>query len=212
MFFSQSHGQFQVTVLAFGGSDHDILQFTRYWKIYSKLARTIVKRSYKQFDRQAFLWDLRTIDWSNVYRCSEVDDAVELLTSNFLQVLDIHAPWIRYQQRKHYCPWITEDTKKLIKERNEKKKEYEDQASKGDTDSASRLWKEFKKIRNKINNRKKFEEKNFKSNKILSSLTCPSDLWRTTKSFIDWKKQVGLQFSCSLMVFLLPNPMKLQRK
>ena len=100
----------------------------------------------------------------------------------------------------------------MIKERNEKKKEYEDQTRKGDTDSASRLWKEFKKIRNKINNRKKFEEKNFKSNKILSSLTCPSDLWRTTKSFMDWEKTGGPPVQLLLDGVLVTKPYEIAKE
>ena len=48
-------------------------------------------------------------------------------------------------------------------------------------------WKEFKKARNKINNKKKQEEIHFKSAKISEDLDSPSKVWSTAKSFMGWK-------------------------
>ena len=48
-------------------------------------------------------------------------------------------------------------------------------------------WKEYKKVRNKINNKKKQEECHYKSSKISEHLESPSKLWSTAKSFMGWK-------------------------
>ena len=49
--------------------------------------------------------------------------------------------------------------------------------------------KSIKKLRNKINNLKKSDEKNFKSNKIAENLDSPEKTWSTAKDFMGWKKQ-----------------------
>ena len=61
----------------------------------------------------------------------------------------------------------------------------------GDTASASDVWEAFKKVRNTVNNRKKYEEKNFKSDKVASSLDSPANTWNAAKSFMDWGKSGG---------------------
>ena len=130
-----------------------------------------------------FLADLGKVDWSEVYSCQDVDLAAEIFTRKFVQVLNLHAPWILYQQRKHYTPWVTESTKEEMKKRDSLKKCFEDHAIAGNSEAAGQAWIEYKKLRNKVNNRKKFEEKNFKSEKISRSLDSPADTWKTAKEF-----------------------------
>ena len=180
-----------VTVVPFGGSDHDGISYIRFSKIPPSPARTVRKRSYKNFDQSAFLSGLGKVDWTEVYSCEDVDLAAEILTRKFVDVLNIHAPWVIFQQRKLYKPWITEETKGLIKTRDNFKKQSEDLASAGDIIGARTAWSEFKKLRNKINNKKKYEEKNFKSQKVEQSLDSPANIWSTAKSFMDWEDSGG---------------------
>ena len=138
-----------------------------------------------------FLQELSNVDWTEVYHFQDVDNAVVAFTRKFVDVLNSHAPWIVYQQRKHYSPWLTEQTKQMIKSRDEQKKLAVDLAASGDTDAASVAWSSFKKIRNKVNNRTKYEEKHFKVEKMSESLDSPEKTWRTAKSFMDWKQTGG---------------------
>ena len=150
------------TVTPFGSSDHDVISYIRYSKGPPEPARTIRKRSYKKFDQERFLAELANVDWTDVYGSGDVDIATEVFTSKFRFVLNNHAPWIIFQMRKHFSPWLTKKTKELMKERDEMKKRAVDLAQAGDDDAAKLEWGKFKKIRNEVNNRKKYEEKNFK--------------------------------------------------
>ena len=111
-----------VAVIPFGSSDHDLLSYIRYSKEPPEPSKTLVKRSYKNFDCEAFLSDLSRVDWTPVYWCKDVDQAVSLFTDLFLWVLNSHAPWVKYQKRKFYAPWLTQETKKLIQKRDYWKK------------------------------------------------------------------------------------------
>ena len=180
-----------IEVTTFGGSDHDLIGYIRYTKVPPEPARTIRKRSYKNFVQEEFLGDLRAVDWSEVYQCEDVDISTEIFTRKFIDVLNLHAPWVVFQKRKNYSPWITEATKTLIKSREHWKELSEEHAMAGNAEAANEAWGHFKKFRNKINNRKKFEEQNFKSGKIASSLDSPAHTWSTAKSFMNWNSTGG---------------------
>ena len=137
--------------------------YTRYSKDPPPPARTIRKRSYKTFVEADYLRDVSKIDFTDVYCCQDVDDDAALLTSKLVSVLNLHAPWIIFQQRKYFVPWITPETVQLMEERDR----YKEQAiamasSEGGPASQDQeeLWGKYKKLRNKINNRTKQEEIN----------------------------------------------------
>ena len=50
-------------------------------------------------------------------------------------------------------------------------------------------WKEYKSCRNQVNNRKKYEEKEFKKAKMGEVADNPDLVWKSAKSFMGWKKQ-----------------------
>ena len=109
-------------VISFGNSDHDIVGFTRLSKKPSEPTKTIRKRSYKNFNKDEFLSDLARVDWLDVLSCPDINQATELFTFKFKKILDQHAPWILFQCRKNYKPWITQQTIDLMKERDRWKK------------------------------------------------------------------------------------------
>ena len=140
-----------VSVIPFGNSDHDIVSYVRFSKEPPEPAKTIIKRSYKSFDDDKFLSDLRAVDWLPVFLSKDVDSAVDLFTSLFSSVLDVHAPWVKFQKRKNHAPWITEETKELIRKRDEWKRISMDIAQQGGDStchSLTQAWSQYKKFRN----------------------------------------------------------------
>ena len=178
-------------ILSFGDSDHDIVAYTRYSKNPATPARIICKRSYKNFNNEAFKADVANIDWSEVYRCEDVDDAADCFTLKLRYVLNVHAPWVRVQERKTFSPWITEETKQMMKSRDLWKQKARDLAiiSRVAYPAQIEAWKEYKLLRNIINNRKKHEEQHFKTEKMTAVADDPELLWKSAKSFMGWKSQ-----------------------
>ena len=105
-------------MIPFGASDHNLIGYTRYSKLPPQPSTTIRKRSYKNFDKNKFISDLNRFDWTDVYTCFDINAAVEMLTLKINTILDIHAPWVMYQKRKHHAPWLSNDTLKLMSERD----------------------------------------------------------------------------------------------
>ena len=81
-------------VIVSGASDHDMLSYVRYSKNPPSPARTIRRRSYKNFVEEEFLTDLSSVDWSEVYASNDIDTAVEIFSEKFRFFINQHAPWI----------------------------------------------------------------------------------------------------------------------
>ena len=119
----------------------------------------------------------------------DLDLAVDSFTRMFREVLNTHAPWVIYQQRKNFAPWVTDETVSIMKQRDAAKAEAVSLAIDGkDTFEA---WATYIQIRNQVNNRLKYEERNFKEEKIKVSLDSPANTWRTAKGFMNWNSASG---------------------
>ena len=71
-----------VSNITFGGSDHNLIGYVRYSADTLGIkSNTIRKRSYKEFDQEKFLADLRIVDWSLVYQSLDVDLAAHNLAN-----------------------------------------------------------------------------------------------------------------------------------
>ena len=177
-------------VTAFGGSDHDIVGYVRYSKVPPSPARTVRKRSYKNFKKEDFLADLEQVDWSDLYTCRDVDLSVELFTRKFRNILNIHAPWIIFQHRKNFLPWLTQETKELMRLRDEWKQKTKDLAVATPgviSEEQKNAWDLFKFYRNKVNNNKNQDKIVYKRNKFEEVKDNPDSVWKCTKTFMNWK-------------------------
>ena len=114
-----------------------------------------------------------------------------MFTRKFRHVLNIHAPWIIFQQRKSFCPWITEDTKKLMGQRDQLKQRAKELAVRDQgyqvSDEQKAVWAEYKQLRNRINNTKHNDEVRYKAEKVNENLESPSKVWATAKTFMGWE-------------------------
>ena len=156
------------------------------------MSRTIRLRSYKYFEDEQFLSDIAELDWLDVLACPDLDVATEIFTNKFKSVLDLHAPWIVFQQRKFYKPWISQQTVQLMNERDKLKKEAialsNQNSSRKFNQEETDAWKKFRVIRNKINNTKKNEAYMFKRQVFEECSADSRQTWNNVKRFMDWKE------------------------
>lgn len=71
-------------------------------------------RSYKNYDRDKFVEDLEQVSW---HATALVDDASEMLdhfNTNFLNVLESHAPIKTVRIRLRCCPFVDTEIKELM--------------------------------------------------------------------------------------------------
>ena len=96
-----------------------------------------------------------------------------------------------FRKEKNHAPWITEETKELIRKRDKWKRISMDIAQQGGDStchSLTQAWSQYKKYRNKINNRKRNEENQYKSIQIKNSLASTEKTWNTAKAYMGWQQ------------------------
>ena len=180
-----------VKVTPFGDSDHDMIGYIRFSKDPPAPARTIRKRSYRNFKKEDYLRDLSEVDWTDILSCQDLDLATETFTRKLRYVLDSHAPWLVFQQRKMFIPWLTKETKQLMADRDMLKEVAKNLAmrdmGKDTSEEQKTAWNRFKQMRNRVTKSKRKDEINYKSQKISEALESPGKVWKTAKAFMGWK-------------------------
>ena len=111
--------------------------------------------------------------------CQDPTLAVELLTRNITSILDKMAPIRTIQVRAKYAAWLTEETKALLKKRDD----AQEAATKSrDPDD----WREYKNLRNHATSRMRSEKKAWERNKLDIAKLSSSNMWRNVKSWLSW--------------------------
>ena len=104
-----------------GISDHSMIYVCRKVSIPRKEPKIVNTRQYKYFEINAFRSDLNEI-FQIQSNLTNPNILWEEWKSKFLAVADLHAPPITRKVRSEYAPWITENIKKSMKNRDYLKK------------------------------------------------------------------------------------------
>ena len=111
---------------AAGDSDHLAIILTKFSKELRNKPQTVMKRSYKNFNAGMFLQDIQNSDINKKVTEATVEDAAKIFQDVFGEVLDRHAPVKIFQTRKNYVPYLSEEVKQLMKEREIERRSYKD--------------------------------------------------------------------------------------
>ncbi|XP_052349929.1 uncharacterized protein LOC127915120 [Oncorhynchus keta] len=99
-------------------SDHCLIACIRYGAAVKRPPLITVKRSLKHFCEQAFLIDLARVSGKDIDLIPSVEDAWSFFKSNFLTILDKHAPFKKCRTKNGYSPWFTPDLTALDQHKN----------------------------------------------------------------------------------------------
>ena len=157
---------------AAGDSDHLAVLFTKYTKELIYRPHTVLKRSYKFFDTALFLQDIFKSNLDDkITGAKDIETAAKMFQDIFGEILDKHAPVKIFQTRKNYLPYLSEDTKRLMEERDALKEEA---TKTGD----EILMKEYKLRRNWIKNSLAKEEANYYEEKLSEEKITTKKAWK----------------------------------
>ena len=134
-----------------GFSDHNLVAVVRKAKVPKAGPKVIVKRSFKSFCQNDFICDINKLQWDNVCAIDDVDEALDLFTSMFLEVAEKHAPIRKFTVRKRKAGWIDDELRALMAQRDQMK-------SKSIRSGEEKDWMSYRSLRNevtKINRKKK---------------------------------------------------------
>ena len=162
-----------------GGSDHKLIKVTRFCKSFKSNIRYVRKRVFKDFSAASFCEAVRQLSWFELYMCESPSQAAELLTSSLSTILDQMAPIRTIQVRKKYVPWLSPDTKELMKQRDAAQAKAAESKCQDD-------WRLYKNLRNTTTARVRAEKKAWEQNKLDSTQQDSNTIWNSVKSWLSW--------------------------
>ena len=105
-----------------GISDHlPVYAVFKKFKCVSQPEKTILCRNFHTFSVDSFCDDLASIQWREVYECTEPNDAYSKFHNIFLEICDKHAPIEEKtigKSKKRNNPWITKSIKRSIRKKH----------------------------------------------------------------------------------------------
>ena len=171
-------------VVSVGTSDHLGVVITKYAKVEKSKPQTVKKRSYKCFKVEEFLTEVFESKINEAVKaCDDIDSAAEVFEKMFRQIIDAHAPIKVFQMRKNYTPYLSEETKLLMKEQKILKEEM---TINGDIV----LAKEVRAISKEIVKSIKKDEKEYFENG-LSDKVDVSTAWKTANELLGNQKNLA---------------------
>ena len=135
--------------------------------------RTITKRSMKDFTKTRWLDCLRTRDWTRINSIPDVNTQAEEFTREINEALDECAPFKEFKVRQSYKPGLSDQAKKIIRERDLTRK----QIKKAHTQEKPALQAKYKQLRNRAVNQIRKDMIKMNGDKI-SKAGSEGETWR----------------------------------
>lgn len=165
-------------------SDHNMIYAIRKNSIPRGPPKIIEIRSYKRFNNQAFITDLEKQKWEDLSFIRDPNIYWRKWLELFMEILDKHAPLHHKKIRNKSAPWLTQDIKRAMLQRNHFKK-----VSNRSGDPAD--WDKYESARNQVNLAIKKGKSEFFRGKIESNVNNPKDMWKVLNELTARKKKTN---------------------
>ena len=165
-------------VIHTGISDHSLVFAIRKISVIKKQEHTVEIRNMKNFNEEKFIAELSKQEWEYVYFFADDPNAMwEIWKRIFLEVLDKHAPLQHKKLRSKKVPWITNNIKKLIIQRDKLKR-------KAILTNLENDWSNYKTSRNEVNIKLRNAKSNYYSTKIAGQKFDPKRAWKSINNLL----------------------------
>lgn len=108
--------------LEVGFSDHNVVVLSRKTKLPRGGNMIVHKRSYKHFNKEAFVKEVEQVDWSVVCQEMDPEKALSFFMNLFTEIANRHAPLKKFSVRSRGAPWIDQKLRDLMTSRDTAKK------------------------------------------------------------------------------------------
>ena len=148
---------------------------------------TFRKRVFKNYSKELFCCELRSIDWSPVYFATDVNVAVHDFNAKLLSVIDKVAPYREFRPKLDSKPWMCGKILAAIKKRDLLFSRFK--KNRGDNE----LYKEYCRQRNAVQRDIKLAKANYFRQKLNESKGDSGKLWKHLRSLGYSSKNIGGQ-------------------
>ena len=146
----------------------------------SENLRSLITRNYKNYSKEIFKSDLKTVQWDSLLRINDLTNAWNKFKELLIACVNKHAPVIEKTISGRECPWLTSEIKGKIKERDYYLKKA--RKSKSEID-----WSTYRRMRNSVTMMIRKSKANYHRSLFKESVKSPKDFWSKIKKLFPVK-------------------------
>ncbi|XDV11150.1 hypothetical protein PO909_000166, partial [Leuciscus waleckii] len=156
-------------------SDHSIVYCIWKIKLPHLPPKLIRVRKWNNVNTEHFTQDILDINWERFQLIPSVEDAWNYFYTEFVEIIDKHAPWRSIKVKGLHLPWIKGDLIHLFKQRDKAWKKY-----RISNDSAD--WDAYKELRNKCKTITRNAKANYYKDCLSTDFKNPKQFWKRINS------------------------------
>ena len=117
-----------------GISDHCLTFMSYSIKKPKFKPKMLTRRDFRNFDSDKFKADMAAAPWGNIYAVDDddVDNKVTIFENIHREIIDKHAPMRTFRVTRPATPWLTDEIKKIMDERDRYKNKFNKEKKNGD--------------------------------------------------------------------------------
>ena len=164
-----------VEVIPAGLSDHDMIGCVRKLNHHKFPSKLIKCRNYSRYCPNDICSELsEPTQWNDVYNHSHPDRAWLSMKDILTNIMNKYAPFFTKRVKGKPCQWLSTGTKKEINTRDGLLRKARRTGSEND-------WSAYKRKRNQVNNRVKYDKRKYYRELLESNASEPRKFWKTIK-------------------------------
>ena len=169
----------QCSVLDIGLSDHCPVKAVLELKDFKEKQNAINKRSFKNFNEDAFNYDLALQQWEDLGKTTDVNVMTRMFSNFYLSALNKHAPYKKVIQRQKKRRFkLSHECLTLMKERDKVSKKIKNSSTLNPRDMET-----YKKLRNQVTKKARIEKKKCVAAEIEMNPSS-ANIWRIINNHI----------------------------
>ena len=165
-------------------SDHDLIGVIVKKNNRKFTHRTILKRNFSKYNEESFQEDLNGLPWQNVTKEINVNKAWNIFKHLLTEVINKHAPMVKKKVRGRDCPWLNNDIRSKMNERDYHLRKARRTGNEND-------WSTYRRLRNTVTRLIRHSKATYTRAILRENISRPKDFWSQIKRCYPTKGSKG---------------------
>ena len=177
----------KATSIPVGYSDHNLISITRMTRTPKPKMKIILTRLYRNFDEDSFLSEISNVHWNTVSSELDPETALNVFMSLFMDIVNRHVPLKKITVKNRPAPWLDNNLRALMMERDLAKKAF---VKSGSMEDKLRYCQ----LRNNVTKLNKIKRRDYYKQRLYDARLDGKKLWNVLNDIMGRKSNVSTPF------------------
>ena len=176
-----------------GISDHCLIFMAYSFKKPKFKPKILTRRDFRNFDEKLFERDMEMAPWGNILAVADddIDNKVTIFENVHREIIDKHAPFRTFRVTRPASPWLNEDIKNLMDNRDKYKNKF-------NSDKNPETEEIYKSLRNAVSHSIRLEKIKHFNNKINAKIKNAKEFHQALKNFNVVESSCNDETNCNI--------------